>query len=83
MSLAPQVTEATGPSSLTIIEQGPDQWGREQALVEGPYGRSTFEVGREHDNCQYQGVMLGDRAEWANIYYCSGCNYSIYYPLGD
>ena len=83
MSLAPQKTEATGPSSFAILDRYVDEYGREQAVVQGPYGQSHFEVGKEHPDCQYDGVMLGDRAEWADIYYCSGCNYSIYYPLGD
>ena len=83
MSMAPQITEATGPSSLQILERAYDQHGREKALVQGSYGKSTLEIGREHEGCTYEGVMLGDHAAWADIYYCSGCNYSIYYPLGD
>lgn len=81
--MQPQVTEATGASSFTILERYTDQWGRSQAKVQGSYGTSHMEVTGLHEGCEFNGEKLLSHDAWADIVYCSGCNHSVYYPLGD
>lgn len=83
MSMQPQVTQATGKSSFTILETFTDRWGRNRALVKGMYGTSEMDVHTPHKDCEYKGTLVVSHDEWADNYYCSGCNYSAYYPLGN
>lgn len=83
MSMVPQITNATGKSSFTILEKYTDQWGREMARVEGNYGVSLMKRVEAHKGCEFNGEIVVSCDEWADNYYCVGCNYSEYHPLGD
>lgn len=78
MSMEPQVRQATGQSSFSVLEVS-----NGRARVQGPYGESKMEVSFKHLDCEFDGIQLVSYDPWATNVYCSGCNYSVYYPLGD
>lgn len=83
MSMQPQVTQPTGASTFTILERYVDQWGRNVAKVKGMYDTSRMEVKGSHEGCEFNGEKLLSHDAWADNVYCSGCNYSVYYPIGN
>ena len=83
MSMEPQVREATGKSSFTVLERHTDPYHVEKVRVSNEYGTHTMEVGSPHKGCEFDGTNLISREAWADIINCTGCNYSIYYPIGD
>lgn len=83
MSMVPQIRDATGKSSFTVLEKYTDQWGRNMAKVQGNYNTSHMEIVEAHKECEFNGEVVVSHDEWANNYYCVGCNYSEYHPLGD
>lgn len=81
--MEPQVSEATGKSSFIVLERYTDQLGKERVKLQGMYGTSYLEVIGKHNECEFNGDTAISHDAWADIVYCTGCNYSVYYPLGD
>ena len=81
--MEPQVSVATGASSFTILKRFTDEWGTNKAVVQGNYGTSRMEILGPHNACEFNGEIVVSYDEWATNYYCCGCNYSEYHPLGD
>ena len=78
-----QITEATGETTFKVLERRTNSWGREEVVVEGPYSKGVYDLLDHHNGCEYGGMKFISRAEWADIIYCTGCNWSVYSPLGD
>ena len=83
MSMVPQIQQATNKSSFTVLNRFVDEWGRTKVTVKGNYGVSNMMVHRAHADCNFNGEIVVSLDEWANNYYCTGCNYSEYHPIGD